>query len=129
MTMANLEVNTPRIVWDRADGEVVALDCVAGIYYRLNPAASDVWEAIDAGATVERLEANGVTPADLQEFLAHLTAAEFLRDRTESIANVDIDIAFRGGNLEFERFDDLQEVLEADPIHEVEPGRGWTLGR
>lgn len=126
--MTSYEVNTPRIVWDRVDDEVVALDCVAGIYYRLNPAASDVWLAIDAGATVEQLHAVGVDAAELEAVIAEFRSAVVLRGRPQPVASP-ADIKFRGGTLDVERFDDLQEVLQADPIHEVDPGRGWTLGR
>jgi hypothetical protein len=39
-----------------------------------------------------------------------------------------MEITWSGGQLHLERFDDLQEILEADPIHEVEPTKGWSLG-
>jgi hypothetical protein len=127
--MTYFEANTPRIVWDRANGEVVALDCVAGIYYRLNPAASEVWQLLDEGVSVDQLREAGVDSGDLAALIEELSAADILRARTNPHSDADpVEITWSGGQLHIERFDDLQEILEADPIHEVEPTKGWSLG-
>jgi hypothetical protein len=124
--VTNYEANVPRVVWDRVDEEVIALDCIAGIYFRLNHAASDVWQALDDGATTEQLLAAGVDAADLETFITELATAQVLRECQRPEADVQIVIA--GGALGLERFEDLKEILEADPIHEVDPDKGWPIG-
>lgn len=125
--MTGFEANVPRIVWDRVDDEVIALDCIAGIYYRLNQAASDVWQALDAGVTTERLQEAGVDSAELRSFIAELTTADVLRER-HSLPEEEVPIVLSGGHLGLERFEDLKPILEADPIHEVDPSKGWPVG-
>lgn len=125
--MTGYEANVPRIVWDRVDDEVIALDCIAGIYYRLNQAASDVWQALDAGVTTERLEEAGVDSAELRSFIAELTTADVLRER-HSLPDEEVPIVLSGGHLGLERLEDLKPILEADPIHEVDPSKGWPVG-
>lgn len=125
--MTGFEANVPRIVWDRVDDEVIALDCIAGIYYRLNQAASDVWQALDAGVTTWRLEEAGVDSAELRSFIAELTTADVLRER-HSLPEEEVPIVLSGGHLGLERFEDLKPILEADPIHEVDPSKGWPVG-
>ena len=125
--MTGYEANVPRIVWDRVDDEVIALDCIAGIYYRLNQAASDVWQALDAGVTTERLQEAGADSAELRSFIAELTTADVLRER-HSLPEEEVPIVLSGGHLGLERFEDLKPILEADPIHEVDPSKGWPVG-
>lgn len=125
--MTGYEANVPRIVWDRVDDEVIALDCIAGIYYRLNQAASDVWQALDAGVTTERLQEAGADSAELRSFIAELTTADVLRER-HSLPDEEVPIVLSGGHLGLERFEDLKPILEADPIHEVDPSKGWPVG-
>lgn len=129
--MTRYETNAPRIVWDRADGEVVAVDCITGVYYRFTPAASDLWEALAAGATAEELAAaGGVAPADVAVLLEGFVADELLRPAAADSAGPDLSgWALGDGTIEVEKLEDLREMLEADPIHEVDPATGWTLGR
>jgi hypothetical protein len=122
------EVNSPRIVWDRVDNEVVALDCVAGVYFRLNHAASDVWEALDSGATQDQLLAAGIDSEQLMSFITQLSDEQVLRERRSAVEQPAV-ISYAGGPLQVERFDDLKKELEADPIHDVDPDKGWAPGR
>lgn len=130
--MAVYEVNTPRIVWDRAEDRVVAVDCVAGYYYDFTPGASDLLEVVEAGMAVEDVAtAAGIELSEVEDLIGKLLDDEVLRPATggsREASSIGGKWGFSGGEISYEKLDDLKDVLEADPIHDVDPRKGWSLG-
>lgn len=130
--MAVYEVNSPRIVWDRADDRIVAVDCQAGYYYEFTPGASDLLEVVGAGAAVEDIAgAAGLEVSQVEGLVKQLLDDEVLRPAAGDAGAAPAlagDWGFSGGEISYEKLDDLKDLLEADPIHDVDPRQGWQLG-
>jgi hypothetical protein len=120
------ELAAPEVIADLIDGEAVAIDLTSGHYHRLQGAAADVWGALLEGASVEEIRLAASAPLGddaLAKFVAALVAAGLLRERTASPSGAATPWA--PGPLVLETFDDLEDILGIDPIHEVDPDRGW----
>lgn len=129
------QVNSPRVVHETLDGETIIIDTQTGLYYTVDGHASAVWGALAggvAGGHIARVyEAAGLALASaVQPFEAELVAAELLRPAPDAAAPSAFTVPdMPGGDLglELKRHADMQELIELDPIHEVDPGQGWPM--
>jgi hypothetical protein len=130
-------VNSRGIVHEVVDGEVVAINLETGSYYGTDEAGTAIWQQLVGGATL-----GDVTTAALQRFDGHPMeieqgVTEFVqRLVTEALIVPDEGgpagaappgpipdrVPFRRPRLD--RYDDMRDLLLADPIHEVEAS-GW----
>ncbi len=129
-------VNEPKVVSETLDGETIAIDLESGSYFSMNPAASVVWNLILDGHPAAAFPAVvaarfDVAPedaaGDIERFVESL-----VRDRLVVAAEpraVAAPVIAAQGRAPYEapsveRFDDMQELLLADPIHDVTLA-GW----
>jgi Coenzyme PQQ synthesis protein D (PqqD) len=136
-------VNTPPVIHQTLDGEVIVVNLDSGTYYSLQGTGAEIWSALEAGATlqetVERLLGRYEgEPADVERavgrFVDELVQEELVaptaRERPhDEAAGAAADGAAR---TTFEqpvlnRYTDMQELLMLDPIHEVDE-QGWPHG-
>jgi hypothetical protein len=130
-------VASPDIVAEEFEGEFVVLDLSCGKYYSMNAAASAVWRAIGAGASVEALGdavegAPAVTRQSIHDFADKLVEYGCLaRSDAPGAATVDpatiAVLKASGAPPTVELFDDLADLIMADPIHDVEETAGWPV--
>lgn len=116
--------------------EIVVLQMAEGTYYALGGAAVALWPDLVAGrglarieVAVERRAAAAGMGAALRAFIASLIAERMLMpiDR-ENPGALQLDATATDKRLEpptLEKHVDMQELLTLDPIHEVDPQRGW----
>jgi hypothetical protein len=134
--MATYVLNDEKMFSDIADGIAIVINSETGIYYGMNGFGTIVFENILGGADTEDIlaeirnmpEAPDDVEARLTAFVAALVEKELiLEGRTEGTVSLDADIAKNDGfALEVKEYDDAQELLLADPIHEVKEDTGWT---
>lgn len=125
------------MVIDIDDGIAIVINSDTGIYYGLNTFGTSILEALIKGAEPERIIKNIMllpgAPADCSErlsaFIDTLKKEELL---VEGPAH-DFDIRFDEKTVAEDKFEmsvkaysDAQEMLLADPIHEVKESVGWT---
>ena len=131
-----LAVRSPQVISEILDGEAVIIDLETGTYYSLDPNASSIWDAIAAGGStvtgiVEGIAAaygQGVSEvqAAVTPFFSRLAAERLVVTLPGSQAapapfpKVSASLA----EPTLSRFDDIQDLLLLDPIHEVEEA-GW----
>lgn len=127
------ELNTPNTAAELLEGEVMAIDFEAGLYYSLRNSAATIWELLvnhyNIWEIVQELEphleqAATLVPAFVQDLKQH----KLIRPSTEPAKR----ISFEHSSValtppELEKFDDMQALLLLDPIHEVEPSVGWPF--
>ena len=127
---ARFEVNSPTVIGEAIDGEVMVINLVSGIYYNLTGTAAAAWPMLSAGVPLDAIavavsQACSADPAvvtgDLADFVAGLEAESIVR-ATES-ANAPAVIpaiapAIYTG-FAISRYDDLRALLVIDPVHEV----------
>lgn len=118
------------------DGEAIIIHFSTGNYYSLNGIAAEVWGWIEAGATFGEIAGTfqNVSPEQHQEiegFLDGLVTEGLLipSDETVSTARKTDRLpapATRPFTAPlFDKYNDMQNLLLSDPIHEVDDQRGW----
>lgn len=133
----NYQLNESKMFADVTEGSAIIINSETGIYYGLNCLATAIYECLQAGASVERIietvSALPGAPADaasaIEALIATLVEKEILEPAAPSEAEVSIDAAVASAD-EFlpscMEFADAQELLLADPIHEVKEEEGWS---
>lgn len=134
------QINAPHVIFEQFDAEVVVVNLESGFYYSLDATASCIWLALVAGQTVEQILAlmhqrdqqeAGALEQPILDFVKRLLEEKLLIETNGSIATKQTDHIF--SDLEqqailapptMERFEDMQDMLLLDPIHEVDD-MGW----
>lgn len=131
-------VNKPSIVNEIIDGEVVMINLDTGSYYSADKTGAVIWAHLANGATLRELVDVMIQRYEGAAQEIEKAVSEFLeRLRGEKLIAVDA----AGGNTVarvadtqpgkvpfnkpvLERYDDMQDLLLADPIHDVNE-TGW----
>jgi hypothetical protein len=125
------------IVSEDFEGEFVVLDLSTGKYYSMDAAASALWRAIVAGVSIKDLAdaadgAPGITAQSVYEYAEKLVGYGCLaRSDARGSATIDpavIEVLKASASAPtVEVFDDLADLIMADPIHDVEETAGWPV--
>ncbi len=134
-------VNTPPVIHELLDGEVIVVNLDTGTYYSIPGTGAEIWTLVDQGASLDEtvaalLERHDATQAVVEPavgtFVDELVREALIEamgegdGRTADIvsapANGDSRPPFQEPKLV--RYTDMQELLLLDPIHEVDE-RGW----
>jgi hypothetical protein len=126
---------------ERLDDEVIAIDLESGAYFALDDAAADGWSILASGGSLDDaidaiVTRFSVAPeearADLERFAGELVEGGLL-ERVDAdpvpVAlgpRADASRPYRAPAIE--RFNDLEDLLLLDPIHEVDDA-GWPVSR
>jgi Coenzyme PQQ synthesis protein D (PqqD) len=138
MTM-RFRVNSPDVIHETIEGEVVLIDLKTGTYYSLRDAGAAIWQAIERGAGEDEIQAalelRYEGSADelrdgLRTLLAELEREGLIRaeegaapaERSVASSNGGARVPFRPPALE--KHTDMQDLILLDPVHEV-GARGW----
>lgn len=134
----NYRVNKPTVSAESFDDEVVIIHFESGNYYSLDAFGARAWEALEAGASREHImdHVSGRFRATREEIAEKLDSLmeQLLREdlvcqsdtpgsgfSPESSAG-DTKLPADAGTLL--KFDDMQQLLLLDPIHDVDEA-GW----
>jgi hypothetical protein len=138
LTDARFKVNSPPVIHQTLDGEVIVVNLDTGTYYSFEGVAAEIWAAAERGLTVaevvsEAAELHGASstaasPA-VTRFLAELAREELIVGVNGSApftAPEAVESASHGSFPEplLNKYTDMQELLLLDPIHDVDE-RGW----
>jgi hypothetical protein len=134
--MSTYVLNEDKMFSDIADGIAIVINSETGIYYGMNGFGTMVFENILGGASGQAIlaalqqmpGAPDDMPARLGVFIATLLEKELiLKGEAGGEVSLDDEIAKNDSfTLEIKEYDDAQELLLADPIHEVKDDTGWT---
>lgn len=130
-------LNSEKMFYDVADGVAVIIDFTSGTYYGLGELSSAVFENMmngaGDGAILAALKAIPGCPDTIEEgykaFLDTLFEREMILGDGEGGECAPIDPALAEGGFELtcEDFSEVQDLLLADPVHDVEPEMGWPF--
>lgn len=119
----------PDIVFQAFDDEFVVLDLRSGSYFGLNRLASAAWSALVSGSSPAQLVNAGMTAQRVQNFIDQLIQFELLVAQPGEGVAVQPELAQTLSSVDedplVERFDELSDLIQADPIHEVSEELGW----
>lgn len=93
---------------DSVGSDTIVINIDTGAYYSLTPAGAEAWAAAIAGSEVSE---------SLQAAAKVLCAEGLLESDQVCIAEID-------SSLVFDKYTDMESLLIADPIHEVDE-QGW----
>lgn len=134
----NYVLNENKMFADITDGIAIVINSETGIYYGMNGFGTVVFENIINGVSVENilacLKAFDDAPGDIERYLNTFIKALvdnelIIEDSKHAPAQVNISAdKAREDNfaLEVKEYNDAQELLLADPIHEIKEETGWT---
>jgi hypothetical protein len=132
-----LTTSVPLLISQQFDSEVVLANYQNGVYYNLDGSAAQIWLGLKANRTVEEIGSaiaaatGGDVPSitqQVQSFVDSMLAEGLIAEGTpepsiETWAPV-LPGAFAAP--EFQRFDNLRELLLMDPVHDAGE-EGWPL--
>jgi hypothetical protein len=127
-------IEAPDVVCEDFNGEVVILNLANGHYFSLRGIASSIWAALLAGNTPKSiLSSIGEQRQELLEassiLLARLVELGLIRPTDEGGIESIEGQTWSGDSPHIEVFDDLAELIFADPIHDVDEESGWPTPR
>lgn len=132
----NYQLNDTKMFADISDGLAVIINSETGMYYGMNPFASDIFQNIISGASDEDIVAAAVKigapenfEASFDNLVAGLLEKEIIVPAEHKQMQANLNAAFAeecSFEIVWDEFNDAQELLLADPIHEVKEDSGWT---
>lgn len=129
-------VNAPDVVSEDFDGEMVILNLANGRYFGLQGIASQIWSCIGDGHRPDAILASIAAgqPSLVESsksFFARLVEFELIvarKDGTEE-STEPLNLVWAAEAPTIDMFDDLAELIFADPIHDVDEQAGWPTPR
>jgi hypothetical protein len=136
-----LTISVPLLISQQFDSEVVLANYQNGVYYNLDGSAAQIWLGLKANRTVEEIGSaiaaatGGDVPSITQQVQAFIDSmlAEGLIGEGAPEPRVETSIeawtpVLSGAFVapEFQRFDNLRELLLMDPVHDAGE-EGWPL--
>ena len=132
------QLNAEKMFFDMADGQAVVINFLSGIYYGSTALGSVVLERLVNGNAPEKIaEAVKALPgcpedfdAQLSAFIAKLREKEILLDGETSPGGGETigDAALADGfALTLDEFSEVQDLILADPVHDVDVEQGWPI--
>ena len=132
-----LTTSVPLLISQQFDSEVVLANYQNGVYYNLDGSAAQIWLGLKANRTVEEIaralaDATGDDPASIAQAVQAFTdsmLAEGLIAEGTADARLETWAPVLSGAFvtpEFQRFDNLRELLLMDPVHDAGE-EGWPL--
>jgi hypothetical protein len=123
-------VATAKVAHEIIDGEAVVIHLETGHYYSLTGLASQLWQWFAAGASrgqiLEALDPlTGEQAGSVDQFISSLVAEGILEPGAGAVESG--PLAKYAGPFEtpaFAKFNDMQNLLLSDPIHDVDE-TGW----
>ena len=133
----NYVLNDEKMFADITDGIAIIINSETGIYYGMNALGTAVYENLINGASTEsilaELKSMPDVPENLEEnfnsFIKSLAEKEVILESAPSEGSVSILYETAKEDnfiLDVREYNDAQELLLADPIHEVKEESGWT---
>lgn len=134
--MTSYVLNENKMYADIADGIVIIINSETGVYYGMNKLGTSVYQNLINGASVEDIISklkvwNANIEDSLNAYIKFLLEKEILLPAldTTSVKDVVIDESIAKEDLYIPtvaEYKDAQELLLADPIHEVKEDEGWS---
>jgi len=132
-------VNSPNVIHETIEGEVILIDLKTGTYYSLRGVGAAIWQGVVAGADSEqiadevlrRYDASNEQAADaVKSLIGELERESLVRTDDGNGDAAELPMFENGGpRLPFEqpileKHTDMQDLILLDPVHEV-GAQGW----
>lgn len=134
------EMATPDVVAEDFNSEIVILNLAKGKYYSLTSTAVEIWNALLSGTSPKELlsqfqNCGHKHAKEVESFILTLIDEELICPTSSETAHTlqtekyDLNLS---NDLEppvLTAFDDMAELILADPIHDTDEEVGWPVTR
>lgn len=131
--MGVYKLNENKMFADITDGIAIIINSETGIYYGMNAFGTQVYENLANGVSTDKILSKikefGADEENFNGFINAMLEKEILMPGVETGSEVNLDEAIaKEDNCELilKEYNDAQELLLADPIHEVKEEEGWS---
>ena len=132
------KLNEEKMFYDMAEGQAIVINFTTGMYYGTSSLGSAVLDALLAGASKEAvLAAVKALPgcpedidAKMDAFIAALLEKEVVvvdDAAGNDTAAIDASSLTDGFALTVDEFTEVQDLIMADPVHDVDVEQGWPI--
>lgn len=136
------KINTPNVVHELIDGEVIIVNLKKGDYYSLLSTSAEIWIEIERGQSSAQIvaqliqnyqEESEIIAQGVQSFLYQLIEEEIVTELVNDIQKDEIVSHTLSNNgidkppfeiPKLSKYTDMEDLLALDPIHEVDE-TGW----
>ena len=131
------KLNEEKMFYDMAEGQAIVINFTSGMYYGTSSLGSAVLDALLAGSTVDEVgkaiaQLPGC-PADMDAQLAAFVQALLEKeivvadDAAGAPCTIDASALADGFVLTVDEFAEVQDLILADPVHDVDVEQGWPI--
>ena len=134
--MAYYSLNDEKMFSDISDGMAIIINSETGVYYGLNMLGTEVYSnlvnGVSSEAVIKKLKTFTENAEEqFENFIDFLLKNEIMLTSDEGNESADAEIDENTAKeceyiLKAEEYLDAQELLLADPIHEVKETEGWS---
>ena len=131
-------VNSPEVIEESVDGEVLIVHLGTGAYYSSDGAGEFIWRRLaaghTAGETAALLAGHFALPAEaasatVERMLGQYLVEGLLRERdARPVETVEVPPKAPYSEPVLNKYTDMEELLLLDPVHDVEE-EGWPHAR
>lgn len=131
------KLNEEKMFYDMAEGQAIVINFTTGVYYGTSSLGSAVLDALLAGAdtasVLAAVQALPGCPADagaqLSAFVDRLLEMEILvpGETTGAAVSIGAGALVDGFTMTVDEFNEVQDLILADPVHDVEVEQGWPI--
>lgn len=123
-----LKPNRPDVIDETFDGEAVLVNLDSGCYFALTPSATEIWRLFADGRTAAEVMESVDGDSDAIGRFIHLLVDETLLVEGSASVGAVTDRIVLGGEIEAQKFTDMQDLLALDPIHDIDlDADGWPV--
>lgn len=126
-------VNSPAVVFDASADDTVIINLVSGRYFRLDAVSSLAWNALVASGSRAAFASSAANETELvtsmDDMITALVDEELIVEAPAGDAVAENPEPWTFAGFTLESFSDLEDILGLDPIHEVDPNKGWPTAR
>jgi len=131
-------IRSQQVINETLDNETIIINLETGVYYSLNPLGTLVWKAINSKLSFELIckQLKEKYPEEVnfegvvEKYITFLELEQLIEKTDSSEPNLqEYELILKSELSPYappaiEKYEDMQEMLLADPIHEVEED-GW----
>lgn len=129
MSSLSYKLPGPHVAHEQFDADLVILNLTTGQYFGCNASAASIWSALMAGATPAQIAEVGPPLALTSQYVDKLVGLGLLVAEPARGVTVEPGLlaALAADRTEpvLTTYDDLSDLIIADPVHEVDDGKGW----
>ena len=132
----HFSINTPEVVAEVIDGELVAIHLGSGCYYHANHTGGQIWNLLEEGHDVREISARIAKQFGLKTTEAHKVVNDFLQKiLAEQLIRVSVrppeqhkkqpSLTHQTATYQkptLQKHEDMKELLLLDPIHDIGEG-------